>query len=245
LATDQSDQPRLMGTHVDIGAVESSFALPTATTLPVTPTQDPGHVSWTAMLEGSVNPGGLPTTVYFQFGLTTNYNVIVPAGVLSFSNNGNNLVSAAITNLSNALTYHYRVVATNSAGVSVGNDMLFQTLASSPVPGDINGDGIVDSSELATIITHLHTNGVVLPADLDLVLSNYWLNASTIRMTNVAGLSTPVVTFGLTNYAGENFGVEYSSNLIDWVPLGSTSPRFQFTDTNAPAGQRYYRLRLP
>jgi hypothetical protein len=250
LTNDQSDLPRLVGSHVDIGAVESqntNSPQPTAVTLPVTPTptQDPVHISWMATLEGSVNPSGLTTTVFFQFGITANYSLTLPAGVLSFTNASDVLVNATITNLANGLTYHYRVVATNSAGIVFGGDKSFQTIAIPVVPGDINGDGVVDSSELATIITHLHTNGVVLPADLALVLSNYWLNASAIRMTNVAGLQTPLVTFGLTNYAGENFSVEYSTNLIDWVPLGSTSPRFQFTDTNSPAVQRYYRLRWP
>ncbi len=250
LTTDQSDQPRLFGPHVDIGAVESTLTNlppPTAMTLPVTPssTQDLTHISWMVTLQGLVNPSDLASTVYFQFGTTTNYGVIVPAGTLSFSIETNAPVSATITNLSNGLTYHYRVVATNSLGLFIGSDMFFQTFTAPPVPGDINGDGIVDSGELAAVLSHLHTNGVVLPADLDLVLSNYWSNASSLFLTNVAGLGTPVVIFALTNYTGENFDVDYSSNLIDWTPLGNTSPRFQFTDTNAPAGQGYYRLRWP
>jgi hypothetical protein len=249
LATDQRDLARLVGTHVDIGAVESSIVwpTPTAVTLPVTPTpvQDSIHVTWTAMLAGLVNPGALQTTVYFQFGTNTNYGLTLSAGVLGSLIITNAPVSVTITNLSNDFTYHYRVVATNSLGLFAGSDMLFQTIAGSPVPGDINGDGIVDSGELATILTHLHTNGVVLSADIDLVLSNYWSHASGFGITNIGGLHTPIVTFALTNYAGPNFDVDYSTNLINWDPLGTTSPLFQFNDTNSPEGQRYYRLRWP
>ena len=244
LATDQQDLPRLVGAHVDIGAVESPVTLPTVMTLPVMPTRDSDQASWDATLGGSVNPGYQQTTVYFQFGLTTNYEGIVPASALSSANSGNNFVSATISNLANGLAYHYRVVATNAAGTSLGNDMLFHTIAPAIVPGDINGDGIVDSSELAVVLTHLHTNGVVQPADLDVVLSNYWLSAPEIRLENITGLGSPVVEFALTNYIG-NFEVEYSSNLINWAPLGYTSPRFQFTDTNGPASRRYYRVHWP
>jgi hypothetical protein len=35
-------------------------------------------------------------------------------------------------------------------------------------------------------------------------------------------------------------------NLVDWDYLGPATPRYEFTDTNAPAvPQRFYRLRWP
>lgn len=116
----------------------------------------------------------------------------------SLLDNGNNFVSATIENLSNGLVYYYRAVATNFAGISFGNNMLFQTIAAST--GDTNGDGIVDSSEFAVVLSHLHDNGVVLSEDLGLVLSNYWSHASAIGMANLTDICTPVVTFNLTNY---------------------------------------------
>ena len=40
--------------------------------------------------------------------------------------------------------------------------------------------------------------------------------------------------------------MEYTTNFVDWLPLGPATPRYGFTDTNAPAvPQRYYRLRWP
>ena len=42
------------------------------------------------------------------------------------------------------------------------------------------------------------------------------------------------------------YTVQYSTNLVNWLPLGPATPRYLFTDTNAPAGpQRYYRLSYP
>ena len=65
-------------------------------------------------------------------------------------------------------------------------------------------------------------------------------------MTNVAGLGGTNVTFALTNNLAGAFSVEYTTNLMDWLFLGPATPRYEFTDTNAPAvPQRYYRLRWP
>jgi hypothetical protein len=65
-------------------------------------------------------------------------------------------------------------------------------------------------------------------------------------MTNVAGLGGTNVTFAVTNSLTGAFTVEYTTNLTDWFPLGPATPRYLFTDTNAPANpRRYYRLRYP
>ena len=62
----------------------------------------------------------------------------------------------------------------------------------------------------------------------------------------VAGLGGTNVTFALTNSTAGALSVEVTTNLIDWLFLGPATPRYEFTDTNAPAEpQRYYRLRWP
>ena len=59
------------------------------------------------------------------------------------------------------------------------------------------------------------------------------------------GLSTNV-TFPLSNSTAGAFSVEYTTNLLDWLFLGPATPRYLFTDTNAPAlPHRYYRLHWP
>jgi autotransporter-associated beta strand protein len=111
-----------------------------------------------------------------------------------------------------------------------GNDVVLTSRASLPpqILGDFNGDGRVDQNELNT------------------VLSNYFPNSPFFQMTNVAGLGGTNVTFALTNSLAGAFGVECTTNLLDWFFLGPATPRYEFTDTNAPAApQRYYRLRWP
>jgi hypothetical protein len=94
--------------------------------------------------------------------------------------------------------------------------------------GDADGNGIVDQNEL------------------NIVLANYFPNSPFLQMTNVAGLGGSNVTFTLSNSTAGAFSVEYSANLTNWFFLGPATPRYLFTDTNAPTNpQRYYRLRWP
>ncbi len=124
------------------------------------------------------------------------------------------------------------------AGSLFSTEASFKLLQSPPIltastttnlaPGDFNGDGVVDQNEL------------------NLVLSNYFPTSPFLQMTNVAGLGGTNVTFALTNSLAGAFNVEYTTNLVNWLFLGPATPRYLFTDTNAPAvPQRYYRLRWP
>jgi hypothetical protein len=113
------------------------------------------------------------------------------------------------------------------------------------VSGDVNGNGIVDLNELNGVLGN-YNGGVIDQAALDAILERYWPNSPWLLMTNMAGLGGTNVTFSLTNSLAGAFSVEYSTNLIDWNLLGPATPRYQFTDLNAPSlPQRYYRLRWP
>ena len=102
--------------------------------------------------------------------------------------------------------------------------------ASAPaaVPGDLNGDAVLDQSEL------------------NAVLANYWPNSPWLQMTNAQKFPDGRFQFALTNASAWNFSVLASTNLLDWNFLGPAYPVYQFFDpdgTNAPL--RFYRLRWP
>ncbi|MDD5138737.1 MAG: DUF5011 domain-containing protein [Verrucomicrobiales bacterium] len=122
-----------------------------------------------------------------------------------------------------AITYR----STDSSGnTGLMNRTVIVTLLR--VPGDQNGDGIVSQSEL------------------DAVYAGYVTNSPWLYLTNVAGLGGTNVTFALNNSVLGSYTVQYSTNLTDWLPLGPATPRYLFTDTNAPAvPQRFYRLVYP
>jgi hypothetical protein len=79
-----------------------------------------------AVLNASINPKGVATTYYFEYGTTTFYGTKT-----SSQNAGSGLeagpVSQSVANLLPETTWHYRVVATNSEGTSRGIDRTFTT----------------------------------------------------------------------------------------------------------------------
>jgi hypothetical protein len=79
-----------------------------------------------ATLAGSVNPNGLVTTWYFQYGKTTRYGARTIAQDAG-AGTKRVRVSATLTGLQGKTTYHYRLVATNSQGTTVGADKTFKT----------------------------------------------------------------------------------------------------------------------
>jgi hypothetical protein len=83
-----------------------------------------------AVLTASVNPNGRDTSYYFQYGLTRQYGgqtAIADAGAGTHTLG----VSSPIEGLQPLTVYHYRLVAVNSAGATVGGD---RTLLTSKVP---------------------------------------------------------------------------------------------------------------
>jgi hypothetical protein len=96
------------------------------TGLPVVITNPATNVtSSSATLNGSLDPHGLTTTVRFQYGTTTSYGHTTA----NQSQTGNTYrnIAANISGLTTHTTYHFRIVATNSAGTRYGGDRAFTT----------------------------------------------------------------------------------------------------------------------
>jgi hypothetical protein len=67
----------------------------------------------------------LSTTVYFQYGRTISYGSRTPNQIKTGNSYQN--VSANIAGLTAHTTYHFRIVATNTAGTRYGGDKTFTT----------------------------------------------------------------------------------------------------------------------
>ena len=95
---------------------------------PVAVTNPSSYVaSFSARLNGSVDPHGLTTTVYFQYGTTTSYGLTT--AIQTKTGNTYQNVVATIGGLTASTTYHFRIVATNGAGTRYGSDRTFTTLS--------------------------------------------------------------------------------------------------------------------
>ena len=142
------------GTKVGQTIPFSTLPLPAATTTPVTLITTSG-----ADLHAIVNPNGRATNAWFEWGATTSFGNILDNSSLG-SGTDNVTINATLSGLLPAKTYHYRIVANNSVGTSVGNTIDFNTAGGVPTVGTkqytllsptgatLNGD--VNPSGLAT-----------------------------------------------------------------------------------------------
>ena len=127
----------------------SAATAPSASTGPVTavgPT--------TATVSGSVNPNGTATTWYVEYGTSTGYGKTT-----STASAGSGTTSVAISPMLSGLnpgtSYHYRVVATSTAGTGRGADGILTTSAAPQV---------VTGSATSVTTTSATLNGTVNPS---------------------------------------------------------------------------------
>jgi hypothetical protein len=95
------------------------FAPPEVTTSPASSIS-----TASAQLNAVVNPNGLPTTLWFEWGGSTSYGLKTPVQLVAsapFPVARNAGIGVAGPN-----RYHFRVVATNVLGISLGEDESFQ-----------------------------------------------------------------------------------------------------------------------
>lgn len=86
-----------------------------------------------ATLQGSVTPNGKPTTYLFEWGTTATYGQAT-SEVAAGEDESVHGASAQLTGLAAETTYHYRIVAKNSLGTTMGADRTFTTEAIPPTP---------------------------------------------------------------------------------------------------------------
>ncbi|HXI84313.1 MAG TPA: putative Ig domain-containing protein, partial [Verrucomicrobiae bacterium] len=225
----------------------ASGALPTATTAPAS-----NISSTSATPNGSVNPNGLTTTVYFQFGTTTAYGSTtapksVGSGTIAIG------VSDLFARLTSSTTYHYRLVASNSRGTSYGADVAFTTSAGGTTPTIATASPLPAATVgVAYSGTFTATGGTSpyvwsisagsLPAGLTLssggVVSGTPTTATTasftVKVTGANGLSS-TKSFTLTvNPTGTTYTVATSANPSNG---GTTSPNGSFSNGSTVTAQ--------
>jgi len=89
-----------------------------------------------AQLLAEINPNNTPTTYYFEYGETAAYGNRVPVGPDASAGSGGDPLTVAqqLNGLDPDTEYHYRVVATNTAGTTEGADVTFRTRQATTAP---------------------------------------------------------------------------------------------------------------
>jgi phosphodiesterase/alkaline phosphatase D-like protein len=113
------------GTGTTMGS-DRTFTTLTPTGPPVVITNGATNITTSSgTLNGSLDPHGLTTTVFFQYGTTTSYGSASPMQTQTGNTYRN--VTANVGGLIPHTTYHFRMVATNAGGTRMGSDRTFIT----------------------------------------------------------------------------------------------------------------------
>lgn len=170
-------------------------------------------------LNGSVNAIFLPTTVTFEYGLTSSYGNTVTNAQNPVTGNSNVNVTADITGLAPGTTYHFRIKTENSLGITYSSDMTFTTLGKIPsvtskavtnlqmTQARING--VVNPNYLPTTVLFEWGTTTSFGNTIDLTQNPIDGNSSVNVFTDLSGLS-PMTTYYFrikaTNELGTSFG---------------------------------------
>jgi len=174
----------------------------------------------TATLNGTVNPNGLATTWYFQYGTTTSYGSTTTS---TSAGSGNSAVpvSAAVTDLVFGTLYHFRLVATNSDGTSYGNDLTFTTTGAATVTTTAATSISMNSATSGGNVTSdggftVTARGVCWSTSLNPTISDDHTTDGSGTGTftsSITGLS-PNTTYHIRAYATNLAGTYYGNDLI-------------------------------
>ena len=197
---------------------DRTFATLSATGPPVVTTNPATLIaSFSAKLNGSLDPHGLTTMVYFQYGMTTSYGLTTAPQ----SRTGNTYlnISANISSLSANTVYHFRVVATNSAGTRYGSDRTFTTLTATGAPVVTTNSATNVTSSSATLNGSLDPHGLTTTVQFQWGTTTSYGHTTPIQSqtgntfrnisANISGLTTHTTyhfRIVATNSAGTRLG---------------------------------------
>jgi hypothetical protein len=156
-------------------------AAPTATTQAAT-----SITTTSAQLNSYVNPNGLSTTIYFQYGLTTSYGSSTSLGGIG-TTAGN--YGFTVSSLTPNTTYHFRIVAYSSDGYGYGSDMTFTTSAQAPTATTQAASSITSTS--AQLNSYVNPNGASTT-----IYFQYGLTTSYGSTTTAGSIGTTAGNYG-------------------------------------------------
>ncbi len=167
-----------------------------------------------ATLNGSViGNGTLPTSVWFEYGATTNFGSATPVAVLA-AGNGSSPFNQTAPDLNGGVNYKYRLVAANGNGTNYGAILTF--LMPFPVAGNaVSFDGVNDYIQVGTNALLKMTTNITVEA---------WINPT--GPGNGSSGSGGIIV----NREGEYEIARFADGTIRYA-IANTSPGWTFINT--------------
>jgi len=175
----------------------------------------------TANLTGTVNPNFVSTTVRFEYGTAANLAgaTVVVAAESPVTGSADSAVSYAVTGLTSATTYYFRIAASNGIGVSTGSIVSFTTQASA---ASASVSVVAADNSLTGTVHSVVLNGAVISAiEYEVDGSGTWVS------TGLTGAGSFTIS-GLTNGSSYSVVIRITSN-------GVGSPTTSAAATGTPA----------
>ncbi len=186
-----------------------------------------------AVLNGRVNPNAGSTHYWFVWGPTTAYGA-TSAHHSAGSGTSSVSVHVGIGSLLPGTRYHYRLIAQNASGTTMGADRTFKTTGH-PLPGVATGNATNISAHGATV------NGTVLPNGQATVWSFQWGTGGSFSTTTSGTVSAGSGPTNVAqNLAGLQAGTTFQFRLVGTHP-GFTNYGAFNTFTTFPLVRPYPR----
>jgi hypothetical protein len=186
-----------------------------------------------ATLNGSVNPNGLATTGWFEWGVDSLFRAYSSTASQSIGSGTSAIpVTANLTGLNQNRTYYYRVVAQNSVGTTSGSVVSFATSAPLPAATTLAASSVALNS--AVLNGNVNPSGALTTASFEWgtvsTLSSY--TATSSQSIGSGSTDVPVtanlpgLTSNTTHYyrvVGQNSGGTQKGTIVSFTTL-ATSP---------------------
>ncbi len=209
-----------------------TMAFKTSGSVPSITTYSPSNVALTsANILGLVNPNFISTTVTIEYGTSANYGSTITATQKPLTGNTDQLISVSISALTSGTTYHFRIRAENSSGITYGADKSFKTLGGPPTvnilaPTNILGSsatlkGLVNANYFLSTVTFEYgptiSYGSVITAIQSPVMNSVPVSVSAA----VTGLTEGTI-YHYRIKAENSIGITYSNDMF-FTPVTPTN----------------------
>lgn len=171
-----------------------------------------------ATLNGTVVANNQATTVMFQYGLTTAYGTTVTAVQSPVGGVVPAAVSRAVGGLTDATTYHYRVVGQNAAGTTYGDDRTF--LTGGVAPTVVTGAATAVGGGSGTLTGTVNANGNLTAVTFEWGSDTSYGRTVTADQSPVSGSANQAVTSTVTEFLP---GTTYHFRAVGQNAVGTTA----------------------